>query len=137
MPHDPIRVEETGAWFLRAEHDLRGARAVLDAQPPLVDIALFHCQQAAEKAMKGFLTWHNEIFRRTHDLAEIGGQCAATDPSLEPLCQRAERLTVFATLLRYPGVPQEPPQEEGENALRLAREVYDTLLDRLPDEVSP
>ena len=137
MPRDTVRVEEARAWLVKADHDLRGARAVLDADPPLVDLGLFHCQQAVEKTLKGFLLWHNEVFRKTHDLAEIGGQCAAVDPSLEPLCRQAERLTVFATLLRYPGVPQDPPPEEGESALRLAREVYNAVLERLPGEVGP
>jgi hypothetical protein len=30
--------------------------------------AVFHCQQAAEKALKGFLAWHDVPFRKTHTL---------------------------------------------------------------------
>jgi prevent-host-death family protein len=29
---------------------------------------VFHAQQAAEKAMKGYLSWHDQAFRKTHDL---------------------------------------------------------------------
>jgi len=34
--------------------------------------ALFWCQQAAEKSLKGFLTWNECSFRKTHDLEELG-----------------------------------------------------------------
>jgi hypothetical protein len=36
---------------------------------------------------KAFLTFHDVTFRKTHDLNELGGQCAALNPSLA-LCSR-------------------------------------------------
>jgi hypothetical protein len=44
--------------------------------------ALFFCQQAAEKSLKAFLTWHERAFRRTHDLEELGEACRAIDGTL-------------------------------------------------------
>ena len=87
----------------KAADDLRGAAVDLAADPPLTGDAALHCQQAAEKALQGLLTWHDIPFRKTHDLAEIGLQCARLDVSFEALCRRAERLTVFAWIFRYPG----------------------------------
>jgi HEPN domain-containing protein len=107
----------------------------LAATPPLLGEAAFHCQQAAEKAMKGYLSWHDVPFGKTHDLAAIGGLCVSNDPSLEPLCRRAERLTVFAWAFRYPGDPAEPTREEVEAALGLARDVYEAFLAPLPGEL--
>ena len=78
--------------------------------------------------MKGFLGWHDRPFGKTHDLAVIGGLCAAHDQSLEPLCRRAERLSVFACVLRYPGDPEEPPHDEAKSALDLAREILEASL---------
>jgi HEPN domain-containing protein len=86
---------------------LRGADVDLAAVPPLIGDAAFHCQQAAEKALKAFLTWRDVPFRKTHDLAEIGQQCIAVDRSLEALCRSAEGLTTFAWIFRYPGEPEE------------------------------
>lgn len=64
---------------------------------------MFHCQQAVEKAFKGFLFWYDQPFRKTHDLVEIGQQVLAIDPSLAPLVTRVEPLTEYAWALRYPG----------------------------------
>jgi len=137
MPHEATRVADTRGWLQKAAGDLRGAQVDLAADPPLTGDAAFHCQQATEKALKALLTWHDTPFRKTHDLAEIGQQCANLDVSLEALCRRAERLTVFAWIFRYPGDVQEPPVEEVAGALALAREIYETVLARVPAEARP
>ena len=105
--------------------------------PPLTADITFHAQQLAEKALKGFLTWHDQPFRKTHNLVEIGEQCVTIDATLEDLARRAARLTEYAWKFRYPGEPAEPPVEEAQEALACAREVYEAVLSRLPAEVRP
>jgi HEPN domain-containing protein len=137
MPHDPELVAETRGWLRRAQRDLSGGALDLGVEQPLTGDAVFHAQQAAEKAMKGFLTWHSRVFRKTHNLTELGEMCAAVDPELEPLLRRASALTEYAWKYRYPGEPDEPPREEAEHALALAREVYQAILLRLPEDTRP
>jgi HEPN domain-containing protein len=137
MPLDPERVAEARGWLAKAEEDLRAADFERTAQPPLSSDIVFHSQQAAEKAMKGFLAWHDRPFRKTHNLVEVGEACAAADSTLEQLLRRAAPLTEYAWKFRYPGEPELPTVEEAEAALALAREVYDAILDRLPPEVRP
>ena len=60
------------AWLHEAAYVLRAASHSLTASPPLLDDVVFHCQLAAEKALKGFLMWNNIPFRKTHSLEEIG-----------------------------------------------------------------
>ena len=134
MPHDPIRAADTRAWLAKGHMDLKAAAHELTAVPPFTADAVFHAQQAAEKALKGFRVWHDAPFRKTHDLAEVGRQCAGIDPSLEALLMRAAGLTQYAWKFRYPGEPQEPSLEEAERAIALAREVYEAILARLPQE---
>jgi hypothetical protein len=74
-------------------------------------------------------------FRKTHDLAEIGQQCTTLDVSLEPLCRRAERLTTFAWIFRYPGDLEDPPVAEIVEALAVAHDAHNAVLARLPTEV--
>lgn len=137
MPHDPIRLADTRAWLAKARMDLKTAAHELTAVPPFTADVVFHAQQAAEKAMKGFLAWHDAPFRKTHDLGEVGQQCAGIDTSLEPLLIRAASLTQYAWKFRYPGEPQEPSSDEAERAIALAREVYDAIVSRLPEESRP
>ena len=79
MPLDPVLVFDTRLWLVKAANDLRAAEIDLGAKPPLIEDALFHCQQAAEKARKAFLTFQNVPFRKTHNLEEIGEICLAID----------------------------------------------------------
>jgi HEPN domain-containing protein len=129
MPRDPALVADTRAWLAKALMDLRAA-------PPLLGGVVFHRQQAAEKALKAFLAWHDEPFRKTHNLEELGRQALAFDPALQPLVDRAGGLTPYAWKYRYPGEPEELAQEEAEAALALDRQ-REAVLARLPEEVRP
>jgi HEPN domain-containing protein len=65
-PDDPW--PEVLEWLQVAASDQRAVRLCLSANPPLCDVATFHCQQAAEKLLKGFLVRAGADFRKTHDL---------------------------------------------------------------------
>lgn len=126
-----LRAQESRAWMRKAAVDLRAARALLNAGIP--GPALFHCQQAAEKSLKAFLTWHKVIFRRVHDLEETGALCVSIDPALAPVVKRAEPLTAFAWKLRYPGDLSDPEMSEAEDGLEIARQVFNEIRRRLPE----
>ena len=101
--------------------------------PPVVPWgAAFHAQQAAEKAMKAFLAWHDVPFRKTHSLEELGRQCVALDSTLGSIADKAAPLTEYAWKLRNPGEAEEPDRAEAEAALPAAREVYEAMMGRLP-----
>ena len=135
MPHDPERIAEARSWFLKASADLRAAEFELTARPPLTADIVFHAQQAVEKAIEGFLSWHDRTFRKTHNLVEIGEAAASVDPTLEPVLRRAAPLTEYAWRFRYPGDSADPSVEESQDALATAREVFESLISRLPSEV--
>jgi len=137
MQPDDTRSADARAWLAKTRQDLRRVEILLAASPADVEGALFHCQQAAEKAMRAFLIWHDVRFRRVHDLEEIGKQCVEVDVTLGALMGRAETLSEYASRFRYPGAVYEPRLEEGQAALALARELTEAVLTRLPREVLP
>ena len=122
---------EVQAWLRKAGDDLRSAQVDLAAAPPLIEDALFHCQQAAEKAMKAFLTAHDTTFRKTHDLDELAAACGAIDTSLNVALDPARDLTVFAWAFRYPGPEGTPPEAEAHESLALAQTTVAAIRERL------
>jgi HEPN domain-containing protein len=52
---DAPTLELAHAWLAKAASDLRSARILADADDPPLDAAVYHCQQAAEKAVKALL----------------------------------------------------------------------------------
>jgi HEPN domain-containing protein len=137
MQHDSIRLEDTRAWLIKALTDLRSAEHGLTASPPLLEDVLFHCQQAIEKMFKGFLTWHDVPFRKTHSLEEIGQQCLTIDITLKEWVTKAVPLTEYAWKFRYPGELEEPTPKEAEDALQIAQDFSNAIIARLPTDVRP
>jgi HEPN domain-containing protein len=65
---DEAATELVRDWLTRASHDLQAARVLATADPPLLDAAIYHCQQAAEKAVKAWLQSKDDPLRKTHDI---------------------------------------------------------------------
>jgi HEPN domain-containing protein len=128
-PEELLR-SEAGKWLRQAAMDLNAARLLVEAEPTR---SLFHSQQAAEKAAKAFLAYRNIPFRKTHDLADLGGQCAELNAGLEPVFREAADLTDYASAFRYPEAPYEPDAEEATQALGTAERLCRQIRSLLPD----
>lgn len=133
----PEKAAAVRGWLSKAANDLRGAHIDLDADPPLIEDALFHCQQAAEKSLKAFLTSRDTPFKKTHDLDELGHACLVLDGSLKENLSAVATLTVFAWEFRYPGDAQVPSMQETREYLALANQLYAAILTRLPQICHP
>jgi HEPN domain-containing protein len=81
-PYD--RWRQVQGWMRHATEDVRIARGCLGLDPPALGGAAYHCQQAAEKLLKGFLVRGGVDFRKIHDLDALGGIVADHFPSLLP-----------------------------------------------------
>ena len=104
----------------------------MGAVPPLVEDALFHCQQSVEKALKGFLTCHDNPFGKTHDLDHLAKRCEAIEPSLKDVLGPVRALTVFAWKFRYPGPSVPPSADEAGEMLSAAQKAVNALRESLP-----
>jgi len=62
------RLNLVNYWFKKADNDLKNARIVVEVEDAPIDTVCFHCQQSAEKYLKGFLVYHNIGFEKQHDL---------------------------------------------------------------------
>jgi HEPN domain-containing protein len=133
----PEQLEEVHAWLVKASHDLRAARHLSKIEPPLLDVAVYHCQQAMEKAIKAYLTLVGSPFAKTHALVVLVEQASEHDREFELLLDHAENLSPFAWRFRYPGEVLEPDAAEAHKAVELAREALDFGLRRTPEEAHP
>jgi HEPN domain-containing protein len=97
---------------------------MLNVAPPPTDVVCYHCQQAAEKYLKGFLAWHATAPDKVHDLAALLSQCCTFDARLVSLQPLAILLTDYAVDVRYPGLPHSDPSDQEALAARdAAREI--------------
>jgi HEPN domain-containing protein len=68
------------------------------------DSSCFHCQQCAEKYLKGRLNQAGLQFSKTHDLAALLKQLSAVEPLWMGMELALRNLTNSAVAVRYPGV---------------------------------
>jgi len=125
---------EIQMWLIKSQHDLGSARRLMEGDEPYLDTAVYHCQQAVEKALKAFLTYHNIEFEKTHDLIELVEACGAVEPAFESWRWIAEELTPYAVQFRYPTDVLEPKWNEAEDALEHARSFTDFISGLLPEK---
>lgn len=116
-------------WFKKSREDLLAANVLSEARDKqLWGSVTFHCQQAAEKAMKGFLTHNKKKFRKTHNLLELGAEVTKINSTFEPLMRKAIKLNPYAVIFRYPDASDiEFTNKDVEEAIWTAKEVVNTL----------
>ena len=102
-------------------------------------MAIYHCQQAAEKAVKGWLQSQDDPFPKTHDIEDLTAQAARLNGDFSQFAKSAAVLTPYVSAFRYPGGSDEPmpAHEEFNEALQLAQAIYDFVLNLLPTEARP
>lgn len=132
---DEARRRLVQSWLIKAQRDLATARKLADGPNPILDTAIYHCQQAAEKAVKGFLAFHDQAGVKTHDVRFLVNQALSLDPGFEDWLEAAEFLTPYATAYRYPDEDLEPEEEEFEAAENAAISLVAFVLSVLPQEV--
>jgi|SRR5450756_1552873 HEPN domain-containing protein len=66
---DDPKIHEVFQWLVKAEHDIGSACRLISGDIPYLDTAVYHCQQAAEKSLKAYLTLKDTPFQKIHDLS--------------------------------------------------------------------
>ena len=136
---DEAKLELVRDWLTRASHDLGAARALSALEQPLLDAAIYHCQQAAEKTVKGWLQLQDDPFSKTHDIEDLVNQAAKLNEDFRQFVNAAAVLTPYVSAFRYPGGLDEPmpSREEFDEALQHAQTIYDFVLGLVPPEAKP
>ncbi len=127
------------AWLLKAHSDWDTARQIGGLPDGHLDAGIYHCQQAAEKSLKGFLVFHGKPFEKIHDLGKILEQAILVNPAVQQFADAADTLTPYSVAYRYPDEQGilEPSREEFDEALQHAQAIYDFVVSLLPEEARP
>lgn len=117
---DP-KTELVRSRLVKARNDLAAAAKLGRSPDVYLDVAAYHAQQAAEKAVEAFSVYADQPVGKTHDFEALFTLAAAVEPRLAPWIEVADALTPYATLYRYPVETVEPDADEFAEAVRTAR----------------
>jgi HEPN domain-containing protein len=126
---DKASIEE---WFSISSDDLSVAfHCFENMYPKKLAIACYHCQQSAEKALKGFLVLQRIEPPKIHDLQLLCEMCIKQDASFNEIYEASSKLTPYGVATRY---PKEIAVDEiiTKAALQRAQKIHDFCLAKLP-----
>jgi HEPN domain-containing protein len=124
-------------WLEKSRNDLLSAQILIANTPAILDTACFHCQQAAEKALKAFLVFKETAFEKSHNLVYLLDLCAIHQREFESLLPQAQLLSPYSVEVRYPGDAIAPPPGEAQEALTAATTIWNFVLAQLPTDFHP
>jgi len=125
-PHDPA------SWLAKAESDLKAIEILLASSECPYDIVGFLAQQAAEKYIKGYLTFAGVRFPKTHDLPELVAMLP--DPAMQRQIGDLTELTDLAVIPRYPGGDEPLDVNVAREAGRAALSAKRVIMAKLKSE---
>ncbi len=114
-------------WLAKADNDLLNVDNNLKSENIPFDTVCFHCQQACEKMLKGYLVANQTAYPVTHDLLLILERILAIRPEAEQLRDALILLTPYAVEVRYPDDYYMPSADDATEARQAAAEIRNWL----------
>jgi HEPN domain-containing protein len=116
--------KDIGRWFDFADSDLEAAEHLLALYRPRFEIICYHCQQAGEKYLKGYLLYKGVFPPKTHELDILCRKCFEFDPAFRDILQECVILSDYGVQSRYPN-EMHIEEHHMKKALACARQIKD------------
>jgi len=114
-------MREHEKWLQVAKEDLLAAKNLVKVE--LFSAVVYHCQQTAEKSLKGYLVFKEQEILKTHDLIKLTKLCTELDQSFAVLYEKVEYLNPFSSKFRYPSEDEIPDLEAAQLAVKHAQSI--------------
>jgi HEPN domain-containing protein len=123
------KIEIVKQWIEKGDHDLGTAQVTYLYIPKYRDTIAFHCQQAAEKYLKGYLLFLDLPFQKKHSLNYLLGLISAKIQINNEIYDNASILEDFAVEIRYPDTSIELSDDDIQQAFRISKLIRKFVLD--------
>jgi HEPN domain-containing protein len=118
-------------WIRLAELDLGIARHLFETFRPMpLEPICNHCQQSAEKILKGFLVFNEVEPPKTHKLRKLCDMCIEIKTDFYDFERELAILTRYSVFPRYPN-ELELEESDAETAIKYADKIKEFVKDLL------
>jgi HEPN domain-containing protein len=125
------KLSEPYRWFEYAQNDFDTATILADQLKPKFEIVCYHCQQCAEKMLKGYIAFKGGKLQKIHDLVVLCEHCSSYDSDFEKILEHCSDLTIYASEVRYPNL-LDIENHNMRNAMNDATIIREFVLGKLP-----
>ncbi|MDR0568760.1 MAG: HEPN domain-containing protein [Spirochaetaceae bacterium] len=119
-----METETAREWFYFADADLDSAKILNAAYCRHREIICYHCQQSAEKYLKGFLCYNGLTPPKIHTLEILCALCSNFNVIFNNIAKECAYLSPFAVHARYP-FEMSITDANTEKALKIAETIRD------------
>lgn len=113
-------------WFDKAEEDILYARAGIK-ETTFYGLACFHCQQAVEKYLKGYLLFMGKNVHKIHLIRSLIYECVKIDKDLDKFKDYCNTLDTYYISPRYPVIHTVYSKEQANEAVNMAEEIMNFI----------
>lgn len=128
-------VKQAKEWQRFAAMDLDSAEYLLKMHPVPIEIICYHCQQSAEKYLKGYLVLCGKNPPKIHDLDELCKLCMRLFETFKNIADNCSDLTAYGVHSRYP-MDLMLDEQDMRQALNSAKAIRDFVLTIAPEMVT-
>jgi len=133
-------LKQAQEWQRMAYMDINSAEYLLNMHPVPIEIICYHCQQAAEKYLKGYLVLCGMTPPRIHDLDELCKLCSGYSDTFKDIADQCSDLTAYGVQPRYP-MELMLEKQDMHQALVSAKAIQDFIIalapKMIPEEYVP
>jgi HEPN domain-containing protein len=97
-----MHIEDVIEWIKIADDDFDSAIILSQAIRKHYEVICYHCAQAVEKYLKGYLEYNDIIPEKTHNLTYLNSICIDKDTRFINIKTECDFLNKFANDIRYP-----------------------------------
>jgi HEPN domain-containing protein len=97
-----MKIKDVIEWIQIADDDFDSAKILNESTRKHHEIICYHCAQAVEKYLKSYLSYHDIIPQKTHNLLLLNEICIETDNVFENIRTECSLLNRFTSEIRYP-----------------------------------
>ena len=90
--------------------------------PVPIEIICYHCEQSAEKYLKGYLILKQNNVEKTHDLGMLNKKCLLIEPAFCEIEDECLELIPYGVQVRYP-YELEVNEQDMKSALACAEKI--------------
>jgi HEPN domain-containing protein len=121
---DSLRYKD---WYAKSQADLQSAKILFEYEGDY-SIVAFHCQQAIEKALKGYILKHRGNLLVGHNLVFLCKEASLVDPSVNNYLKDCAYINQFYIESRYPAdIPAFLSQDEAQECISISEMVLNHI----------
>ena len=125
---DSLRYKD---WLEKASRGIKSAKLLFDHNCGN-DIVTFHCQQALEKSLKGYLLKHKNIVIEGHSLIYLCKESSNISSEFTIHLKNCAFVNQYYIETRYPAdMPTIISDEDTDDCINIAGEIYDLVKSNL------